>query len=94
MRKEELTTINGEWSERDNAWVSETIGLTGDCWIEAELAGKGRMVIKKSEHEEGPWPKALISSWTGPKFRVRCYGTTEGRFIRIYLTSTPTTIQK
>lgn len=88
-----IETINGAWSEQENAWVSETLCLTGDCWLEVTLPEKGRMVIKKSETAEGPWPKALKSTWTGPDFRIRIYGTTKARYIRIYLTETPTTIQ-
>ena len=44
-----IVTINGAWSEQANAWVSETLCLTGDCWLEVELPSKGRLVIKKSE---------------------------------------------
>ena len=44
-----IETINGAWSEQENAWVSETLCLTGDCWLEVTLPTKGRMVIKKSE---------------------------------------------
>lgn len=88
-----IETIQGAWSEQDNAWVSETLCLTGDCWLEVTLPHKGRLVIKKSETAEGPWPKAFISKWAGPDFRIRMYGTTEGRYVRIYLTTTPTTIQ-
>ena len=88
-----ITTINGAWSEQANAWVSETLCLTGDCWLEVTLPQKGRLVIKKSETADGPCPKALISKWTGPEFRIRMYGSTEGRYVRIYLTCNPTTIQ-
>ena len=93
MRHGEITTINGAWSEQDNAWVSETLCLTGDCWLEVTLPDKGRLVIKKSETENGPYPKALITKWDGPQFKIRIYGSTEARYIKIYLTDTPTTIQ-
>lgn len=93
MREGEITTINGAWSEEANAWVSETLQLTGDCWLEVELEGKGRLVIKKSETPDGPWPKAMITKWGGPSFRIRMYGATEARYIKVYLTSNPTTIQ-
>ena len=89
----EITTINGAWSDEDNGWLSETLCLTGDAWLEAELPGKGRIVIKKAEQPEGPWPKALITKWTGPKFRIRMYGATEARYIKIITTETPNTIQ-
>ena len=93
MRNGEITPIDGSWSSEANAWVSDTLCLTGDCWLEITLPDKGRLVIKKSESEDGPWPKALISNWTGPGFRIRMYGTTEGRYVKIYLTTAPTIIQ-
>lgn len=93
MRNGEITTINGAWSEQEQAWVSETLCLTGDSWLEATLPDKGRMVIRKSETENGPFPKALITPWTGADFRIRIYGSTEARYIKIYLTKEPTTIQ-
>lgn len=89
----EMLTINGAWSLQDNAWVSETLCIASDCWLEVTLPKKGRLVIKKSETEDGPWPKALITNWKGPEFRVKIYGTTERRYIRIYLTETPTRIE-
>lgn len=88
-----IVTINGAWSEQANAWVSETLCLTGDCWLEASLPSKGRVVIKKSENDVGPWPKAFISKWAGPDFRLRLYGSTEKRYIKIYFTVTPNSIQ-
>ena len=93
MRNGEITPIDGSWSSEANAWVSDTLCLTGDCWLEITLPDKGRLVIKKSESEEGPWPKALISNWTGPSFRIRMYGTTVDRYVKIYLTAAPSTIQ-
>ena len=93
MRNGEITPINGSWSSEANAWVSDTLCLTGDCWLEITLPDKGRLVIKKSESEDGPFPKALISNWTGNTFRIRIYGTTEKRYVKVCLTSAPTTIQ-
>ena len=105
----EITTIQGAWSDEANGWVSETLELTGDAWLEVELPSKGRLVIKKAEQIEGPYPKALITRWAGPKFRIRIHhgraeathGTAEydhlaaghNRYIRIITTETPTTIQ-
>lgn len=88
-----MNNINGAWDESANAWVSDTICLTGDAWLETTLPSKGRLVIKKSESADGPWPKALISSWTGPDFRIRIEGTTENRYIKVYLTVAPNTIK-
>lgn len=85
----EQITIGGAWSDDANAWVSEILCLTGDSWLEATLPNKGRLVIKKSETAEGPWPKALISKWGGPEFRIRIHGTTENRYFKIYLTEEP-----
>lgn len=93
MRNGEITTIAGSWSQKANAWVSDTLCITGDCWLEVTLPDKGRLVIKKAEKEEGPYPKALITKWGGPKFRIRMYGTTKGRYIQIHLTEAPDIIQ-
>lgn len=93
MRNGEITTINGSWSESENAWVSEIWCLTSDTYLEVTLPDKGRMVIKKAETLAGPWPKAKITPWTGPEFRMRIYGDTKYKYIRIYLTDTPTMIQ-
>ena len=89
----ELTTINGAWSEEENAWVSTVWELTGDCWLEVTMPGKSRMIIRKAETENGPWPKCLKSTWTGPEYRIRIYGSTKYRFVKIYLTDTPLRIQ-
>ena len=89
----EITTINGAWSDEANGWVSETLCLTGDAWLELELPAKGRLVIKKAEKIDGPYPKSLITKWTGPGFRIRLYGATEARYIKIITTETPVTIQ-
>lgn len=93
MRNGEITTINGAWSEDDNAWVSETWLLTGDCYLEITMPDKARLVIKKAETLEGPWPKCFISHWAGPEFRIRIYGSTKYRYIRLYLTETPERVQ-
>lgn len=89
----ELLTINGAWSEEADAWVSDIVCLQGESWLEVTLPHKGRLVIKKSETLDGPWPKALISDWSGPEFRIHIYGTTESKYIKICLTETPTRIQ-
>ena len=93
MRHGEITPISGAWSEEANAWVSDTLCLSGDCWIEITLPGKGRVVIKKSETEDGPFPKALISKWTGSEFIIKIHGTTENRYIKVCITAAPTIIQ-
>ena len=89
----EITTIQGAWSDEANGWVSEILELTGDAWLEVELPAKGRLVIKKAESIDGPWPKALITKWAGPKFRIRIYGSTEHRYIKVVTTDTPITIK-
>lgn len=100
----EVTTIQGAWSDDANGWVSDDLQLTGDAWLEVQLPQKGRLVIKKSETAEGPWPKALITKWAGPTFRIRLIhgryigkrtnGVARiGRYIRIITTETPITIQ-
>lgn len=93
MRNGEITTINGAWSEEANAWVSETWCLTGDSWLEVSLPDKGRLVVKKAETLDGPWPKCFISPWCGPEMRIRFYGSTKYRYIRLYLTKEPDRIQ-
>ena len=93
MRNGEITTINGAWSEEENAWVSDVWCLTGDCWLEVSMPDKARLVVKKAETLDGPWPKAMITKWGGPEFRIRIYGSTKYRYVRIYLTDIPTRIQ-
>lgn len=88
-----MTPISGAYDTDVNGWVSETLCLSGDSWLEITLPSKGRVVIKKSESSDGPFPKALISKWGGPDFRIRIYGTTEDRYIKIITTETPNTIQ-
>lgn len=66
-----IQTISGSWSDAANGWVSDIIALTGDAYLEVTLPHKGRLVIKKSESPDGPWPKSLITPWTGPDFRIR-----------------------
>lgn len=92
MTQQDTITINGQWSDTDNAWVSEVIELTGSIYLEISLNEKGRCVIKKSNTIEGPWPKALISSWTGPDFKIRVLPSTDRQYIKIYLTSEPNNI--
>ena len=98
----EITTIQGAWSDDANGWVSEVLELTGDAWLEVTLPAKGRLVIKKAEPPSpvrsvtktaNVFPKALITPWTGPDFRIRLYGSTKRSLIRICLTDTPKTIQ-
>lgn len=88
-----IQDISGAWSEEANAWVSEILELTGDTYLEVSLPTKGRLVIKKSESIDGPYPKALITPWVGPEFRIRLYGTTEQRYIKVAITETPNRIQ-
>lgn len=93
MRNGEIVPIKGAWSDEANAWVSDVLCLTGDCWLEVTLGDKGRLVIKKAECLDGPWPKALVSNWSGPDFRVRLYGSTKYRYVRVYLTAVPKRIE-
>lgn len=88
----QMVNITGGYSTEENAWVSDTLTLTGDCWLEVELPSKGYVVIKKQE-SDGRWPCALVSPYSGPKFRIRLYGSTKGSKIRIFLTDTPNRIQ-
>ena len=88
----EIQTIRGSWSNDANGWASETLELTGDTWLEIDLPTKGRVVIKKAETEGGPYPKALITKWGGPSFRIRIYGSTAARYVKIITTTTPTNI--
>lgn len=92
MRHGEITSIDGAWSEQEHAWVSDPVFLRGDCWLEVTLPNKGRMIVKKSETEDGLYPKALITPWTGPQFKIRIYGSTKYRYIIICLTDTPESI--
>lgn len=89
----QVVTIQGAWSADANAWVSEPLLLTGSCYLEITLPGKGRVVIKKSETANGPWPKAIITKWGGPSFKIRVLGSATARYIKIYTTSIPNIIE-
>ena len=89
----EIRTIQGAWSDEAHGWVSEILHLTGDAWLEVDLPGRGRVVIKKAESPEGPWPKAMITKWTGPEFRVRIYGSDKGKYLKIITTEKPKRIE-
>jgi hypothetical protein len=89
----QVHTIHGAWSSLANGWASETLCLSGDTWLEVTLPSKGRIVIEKSEGPSGPWPKVFVSPWVGPAMRLRLYGATEERYVRIYLSENPKTIQ-
>ena len=102
----EVIPITGAYSVDANGWVSDLIALTGDTYLEVTLPSKGRVIIKKSETPDGPFPKALITPWAGPEFRIRIHhGKAEPppqnppedqghyRYIRIFTSETPTTIQ-
>lgn len=89
----EITTIQGAWSDEANGWESDVINLTGNIYLEIELSDKGRVVVKKSEQQEGPFPKALITKWGGSSFRFRIYGSTKYPYIKIITTSTPNRIE-
>ena len=93
MRHGEITPIAGAWSDEENAWVSEPLMLRGDCWVEVTLADKGRMVIRKSEEASGRYLLAMVTPWSGPSFRIRVYGSTQYRYIKIFLTDNPTKIE-
>lgn len=88
-----LNTITGSWSNEANGWVSETLQLTGDTWLEIDLQQEGRVVIKKAKELEGPYPKAMITKWGGPQFRIKMYGTTKARYVKIITTIEPTRIE-
>ena len=89
----QITTITGSYSEKENGWVSDIIKLTGDALLDIELPSEGMVVIKKAEKIQGPYPKALITKWAGPKFRIKLYGNTPARYIKIITTETPNMIQ-
>lgn len=89
----QITTITGSYSEKENGWVSNIVKLTGDVLLDIELPSEGMVVIKKAEEIQGPYPKALITKWSGPKFRIKLYGSTPARYIKIITTETPNTIQ-
>ena len=89
----QITTITGSYSEKENGWVSNIVKLTGDVLLDIELPSEGMVVIKKAEKIQGPYPKALITKWSGPKFRIKLYGSTSARYIKIITTETPNMIQ-
>lgn len=93
LGKNRRIDITGDWNEDANAWVSDVVGMNSNAFLEIDLPSKGILVIKKSEKVEGPWPKAMTTKWTGPKIRIRIYGSTTKALLKFCLTSTPTRIQ-
>lgn len=89
----QITNISGSWSDRDNAWVSEALQLSDESFLEVEFEQNGIVVIKLSDTQNGPWPKAYISKWRGPKQQVRLYGTTKDRYIKVFLSRIPKSVQ-
>lgn len=84
----ESRTITGAWNEECNAWVSDELCLSGNAVLDVTLPQKGRLVIKQLE-DNGRWPKALVTKWCGPCMRIRIFGATYSRYIKIFLTEEP-----
>lgn len=93
VQQNRITQITGSWSDEANAWVSDIVEVKCDSWLEVTLPSKGRLVIKKAETVEGPWPKAMITGWVGPEIRTRIYGSTDGALLKFCLTETPKSIK-
>lgn len=84
--------VTGSWNEDANAWISDVVELHTDCYLEIDLPSKGRLVVKKAETIDSPWPKAMVSKWAD-QIRLRIYGSTEGALLKFCLTDTPKRIQ-
>lgn len=82
-------TLEFQYSEAFNAYRSDIIPLTGDCYLTVTLPSRGRLAIRKANSISGPWPVVLMSPHTGPDFEIRIYGETYGKYIRIETTHQP-----
>lgn len=87
-----MIEVKGQWSNEEKGWVSETLCIKGNCWLHIILPFRGIVVIKKSESLDGPWPKALVTDWDGEEYGIKIYGSTKNRYIRIYTTEIPKSI--
>lgn len=86
-----MVTVNGSWSDSENAWVSEVMEPTGDIWVEVELPSKGYVVIRQIDRETKKAPKCYQSQF-GEEFRLRVFYC-DANNIQIFTSLTPKRIE-
>lgn len=86
-----MTTVKGEYSEKENGWVSELLKPTGDIWLECTLPDLGYMVIRQTDPRTGETPK-IYQSCEQKKFKVTVYYN-PGYPIQIFTSLTPKEIK-
>lgn len=86
-----MKTVNGEYSEKENAWVSEKLNPTGDIWLECKLPDYGYLIIRQTDPETGKSPK-VYQSWERKEFKLRIFANL-GYDIQIFTSITPKEIK-
>lgn len=86
-----MTTVNGEWSDKENAWVSEVLKPDGDIWLTTELPQSGFVIIRQIDHETGRAPKCY-QSHEGKTFKARISYCKEND-IQVFTSVEPTAIK-
>lgn len=77
------------YDEKENGWSSDIVTLTGETFLSLRLPSLGRVCLRKSNTDNGPWPIILMTPWTGPDFRVRLFGQARGKRVKILCTDKP-----
>lgn len=86
-----MTTVNGEWSESENAWVSERLEPKGDIYLSVQLPSYGYVIVRQIDKETGKAPKCYQSK-EGKAFKVRI-SYCEKNDIQIFTSVTPGKIE-
>lgn len=86
-----MTTVNGEWSDEENAWVSERLEPKGDIYLSVQLPSYGYVIVRQIDKETGKAPKCYQSK-EGKKFKLRLLYS-EKNDIQIFTSVTPSVIK-
>lgn len=86
-----MITVNGEWSEEENAWVSEKLSPNGDIYLVVELPSYGYVIVRQIDKETGKAPKCY-QSHEGKKFKFRLLYSDKND-IQIFTSVTPSKIE-
>lgn len=86
-----MTTVNGVWSEKENAWVSEVLKPKGDIWLIVSLPKNGYVIVRQTDHETGKAPKCY-QSHEGKTFKVRITCCDEND-LQVFTSVTPDKIE-
>lgn len=76
------------YNERDNAYTTDRLLLSGDCILHVEFNGNERLAIRKSNTGSSPWPVVLMSPPTD-KADVYIHGRPKGKYIKVQTSERP-----